>query len=823
MDLILCHTTADFDTLGAALGMTLLYPGARLVLAGAESPSLRRFLALHRELYGLIEGGAVDPREIERLILVDARCRDRFGLAADWLDLPQLKAILIYDHHLEGTCDIPAQRLQVEPVGATTTLVVEQLQSCRIEALEIKTPDSGIATAMALGIHRATGSLTSDQATPRDAQALAWLMAQGVNPAALRSALALDSGALDSGVLDSGVLDSGAVARDLMSSPVRTIRPDTTIAAAQRLLLRYGHSGVCVVNEVDELVGIISRRDLELALHHGFSQASVQGHMARQLKTIGPETALPEIEQLMVTYDLGRLPVLRDRQLIGIVTRTDVLRTHCGLRDQQLAIAQGQTSRSPNQQPQKHHLKHHLKQRLKQQLHPELWQLLETAAQAAAAQGWHLYLVGGGVRDLLLAAPDQRLQLSDIDLIVDGCQQSVTEAAGVQLAQALQRQYPEARLEIHGKFQTAALLWHRDGRFGNLGLDIATARTEFYPYPAANPMVEASSIRQDLYRRDFTINSLALQLTEPGELLDYFGGLLDLGDRQIRVLHANSFIEDPTRIYRAVRFALRLGFELEAQTRAYMTYALDSGVYDRTQAENPITPALQTRLRSELEHILTSPNWQPALKLLGELDALKCIHNSLKLTPQLWRRIRLVDRALAEAIQPSTAAPPTPWLLRLEILLADLAPALRGEIARKLQLPADSIDRLGQLATHQQQVSQQLSQAEQPSQVCAALCVIDLPSLILIAAATELPQRRQLWCYLTVWMGVKSPLDGNDLKQLGYKPGKAFKLMLEALQGAALDGEIARGEAGRTGAIAWLQRHYPLSPSPLETPQEQGL
>ncbi|HBY81334.1 MAG TPA: poly(A) polymerase, partial [Cyanobacteria bacterium UBA11148] len=115
-------------------------------------------------------------------------------------------------------------------------------------------------------------------------------------------------------------------ARELMSSPVRTIRPDTTIAEAQRILLRYGHSGLSVVDETDQLVGIISRRDIDLALHHGFGHAPVKGYMSRNLKTITPETSLPEIESLMVTYDIGRLPVLDDGQLVGIVTRTDILR-----------------------------------------------------------------------------------------------------------------------------------------------------------------------------------------------------------------------------------------------------------------------------------------------------------------------------------------------------------------------------------------------------------------------------------------------------------------------------------------------------------------
>ncbi len=190
--------------------------------------------------------------------------------------------------------------------------------------------------------------------------------------------------------------------------------------------------------------------------------------------------------------------------------------------------------------------------------------------------------------------------------------------------------------------------YYKDPELDSLWVDIATARTEFYPYPAANPEVEASSIRQDLYRRDFTINALALRLTTPraGELLDFFGGLIDLQARQIRVLHANSFIEDPTRIYRGVRFAVRFGFQIEPQTEEFIRYAINSGVYDRTAQENSKTPALQTRLKTELKHILEAPYWKSALHLLDKLGALQCIHPTLNLDAELLRQLRLLERCL---------------------------------------------------------------------------------------------------------------------------------------------------------------------------------
>lgn len=926
MELILCHTTADFDTLGAAVGLSRLRPGSRIVLAGGAHPTVRDFLALHRDEYALIERRSVPADQIRAIAVVDAQRRDRLGKVAEWLDLPGVE-ISVYDHHLESERDFSATQQWVDAVGATTTLVVEQLQA------ENVVPSPVEATVMALGIHVDTGSLTFDHSTPRDAQALAWLMQQGaslraiaeyVDPGLSPQLQALLSIALeqlqtetlqgfnlawvllklddftpglsslasrlmelteldalllaaqycrgatcrsdDSGALDDTLTVIGRshiegtnlnellkplgggghpraaaatlrginpqatltqlveqfkaqiphppIARELMSSPVRTIRPETTIDEAQRILLRYGHSGLSVVDAEGQLVGVISRRDLDIALHHGFSHAPVKGYMTTNLKTITPNTALPEIESLMVTYDIGRLPVLDRGQLVGIVTRTDVLRQ---LHQQGVGNGQWTTTSQPLVLlPSPTGLPTSLLSPLRHCIIPDLWQLLTIAAQQAEQKGWQLYLVGGAVRDLLLTLLKGELQsrhpllIQDVDLVVDGFHQAADVGAGVELARSLQMLYPETRLEVHGKFQTAALLWHNHPLLKSLWVDIATARTEFYPYPAANPEVEASSIRQDLYRRDFTINALAIRLTAPhaGELLDFFGGVLDLQECQIRVLHANSFIEDPTRIYRAVRFAVRLGFQLDAQTEAYIRHAIASGIYYQIQDQRDpkfraSAPALQTRLRAELKHILQSPYWKPALKQLADLGALQCIHSTLEMDQNLWRQLRLVERWTKRATLPA-ASHPTGWLALLEALLAHLAPADRATVAENLHLPADSLERMHQLAAAEVNIWQALPGCHRPSQVARLLSPYDEALLVLIAVRSQRSLRKIIWRYLTVWSTVRPPLDGNDLKLLGYKPGPQFKQILEALSAATLDGVIQT----RSEAEAFLSQRF---------------
>lgn len=911
MDIVLCHITADFDTLGAAVAVSRLSPGTRIVLAGGCHPTVQTFLSFHRDEYPLIDRRAVDVAQVHTLTVVDTQRQDRLGPLADW---PQQVAdqggtVLIYDHHLQSQQDIPGQ-ICIEPVGATTTLFVERLQRLGTALT------SAEATVMALGIHVDTGSLTFEHSTPRDALALAWLMAQGANQQAIATFVEPELSPVLQSLLKEGIANlhtipchgqtigwatlvtghyvpglSGlsdrllslgdadvmvlaawyparddaakltligrarsrvadraerpgvnlhrifetlgggghptaasvtlttrepegvlhraiaaiqeqiphpAIARELMSSPVRTIRPETSIREAQRVLLRYGHSGLSVVDAQGNLVGIVSRRDIDLAFHHGFSHAPVKGYMTAPVKTITPETTLPEIEALMVTYDIGRLPVIEQGNLVGVVTRTDVLRQLHDHQSDDHSPAAVPLVRPPSAIA--------LRQQLQARLEPDLWHRLQQIAANAEVKGWQLYLVGGAVRDFFLSPESEPLALQDVDLVVDGAHDVQEKGAGVVLAEVIQAEDPTVELQVYGRFQTAALIWHGDRatqRPARL-IDIATARTEFYPYPAANPEVEASSIRQDLYRRDFTINAMAIQLTGAGagRVLDFFGGLVDLQQRRVRVLHANSFIEDPTRIYRAVRFAIRLGFDLDPQTESFIHYAIESGIYTRLQQEMVRLPALQTRLKAELHYILEAPYWQSALGLLDKLGALVCLHGDLTLSDRLWHHMRRVSR-WTQQLAPLSGL--VPWQMRLEVLIAAIPEGDRERVAASLQLPAQSVERLRDLAQVEATLNATLPNCDRPSQIVHHLERYTLATLVLASVRHPRTIGRQVWRYIMVLAPIAAPLNGNDLRRLGYRPGPRYREILDALRSATLDGQVT----DLASAEGFIQHHFP--------------
>ena len=410
-------------------------------------------------------------------------------------------------------------------------------------------------------------------------------------------------------------------AADIMSRPVHFIAADTSVADALLAAQRYGHSGISV-KEDGRVVGMVARRDLDKTLRHGLGHAPVKGIMSRNVVFARESDTIDELRRLMVDTNVGRLPIVRDEayerveregvvrvpDVAGIATRADVLAAYQGETEEEAKLTTAQACA------------------LEPLADIPFFGPIFRAASALSDDFEGVYLVGGFVRDLLLRYPN-----ADVDMAVEG--------DGIEFARRLAREFG-GRVRTHTKFQTAVVLlppdllgsapdWLRS-LHEPFHVDVATARTEFYDYPAALPSVEHASIRQDLFRRDFTVNAMAVSLKggDFGTILDFFGGLKDLEAGVLRVLHNLSFIEDPTRIFRAVRYENRYGFRMDEQTRALARACVDMRL---------VGDLSSARLRDELTALLGEQDVDWSLSRLFELGVAKQVH------PKLATGVRTVD------------------------------------------------------------------------------------------------------------------------------------------------------------------------------------
>ncbi|GAB6174046.1 CBS domain-containing protein [Paradesulfitobacterium aromaticivorans] len=377
-------------------------------------------------------------------------------------------------------------------------------------------------------------------------------------------------------------------ARDMMSFPVKAVFADMKLADVEQILLKYGHTGVPVVDRERKVIGIISRRDVEKALQHRLEHAPVKGFMTSEVITVDSNAPWEEIQRLMVQHDIGRVPVVEDGKVVGIVSRSDVLRIIHG----SAVPIEAALARQRSQAMREDILD------LLERLPSSLSSAIKIVREVANDQECSVYLVGGFVRDLLLLRPSQ-----DLDFVVEG--------SGLRFAQALYRRLPQGELTLHSEFGTARISFP-DGTH----LDVASTRWEYYAFPGALPQVEESRLRDDLFRRDFTINSMAIALCGEryGELIDYYGGLRDLQQGEIRLLHNLSFIDDPTRMLRALRFAGRYRFSLAKETVDAAQTALTAGVLRKLSME---------RFTDEFMLIFQEENYPGIIESLQELGVLK--------------------------------------------------------------------------------------------------------------------------------------------------------------------------------------------------------
>lgn len=870
MHLILTHEQADFDGIAATFAVHLLDPEALPVLPRRVNRNVRGFLTLYGEQLPFHEHDDLPTGSVDRVTLVDTQ------------NLASIKGVTdqtrvhVVDHHPADGGLAADWTTHIAEVGATTTLLVEELRERGIELGFVA------ATLLLLGIYEDTGSLTYASTKPADLAAGAWLLEAGAklsiaadflnqplskeqrelyerllegaetrefhglsvvlaggqasgmvdeistlahklrdvfDPAGLfvmvemeghvqlvarstsdavnvariaqrlgggghsRAAAALIRDQSVEGVrqqlleLLPEVVEPPMKVRELMSRDPHLLAPETKVEEAARRMQRSGHEGYPIVDQ-GGVVGLLTRRAVDRAMAHGMGRRPVSSVMEAGDLVVHPQDSVEHLQQLMIRHGWGQVPVAdpTSGDIVGIVTRTDLLRTV------------GEGAPRPGEI--------NLAARLEQALPPARLALLKRIAEVAEEREVALYIVGGFVRDLLLETPSV-----DFDL--------VTEGDAIRLAQSLADRYGGG-VSSHRRFGTAK--WQLspaskdlrealgiDGKAaGDLpeSLDFVTARSEFYLHPTALPTVERGSIKLDLHRRDFTINTLALRLDGRfyGQLLDHWGGGQDLQDGVIRVLHSLSFVDDPTRMLRAVRLEQRLDFTIERRTMELLLEA--RSLLDRVSGD---------RLRSELDLIFVERTLLAILDRLAELELLAAIHPSLAWDHWLrerWRRIRSFeapDRWGLSSEPEDEVLYFTAWTFRLRREQA-------RDVCRRMHLPGrarDTVVEAGEIGGRLAGAADKLP----PSDVVALL--EDAAEHSLVGTWVMLDEgaaREAIDRYLSQWRALEPIADGETLKGLGLPPGPAYGRILSQLRAGWLNEEITTEAEERAALERLLER-----------------
>jgi tRNA nucleotidyltransferase (CCA-adding enzyme) len=553
-------------------------------------------------------------------------------------------------------------------------------------------------------------------------------------------------------------------AKNLMSSPAITVRNEVTCKDANNLLTRYNINALLVTerhNGRDQLCGYITRQVIEKALYHKLENVPVKIYMTTELATVGPDADLSEIQEKIIENKQRVLPVVKNTDIVGVITRTDLLN---------VLVRQSEkypdSFPDPLKEPMHARLRNVVKL-LKERLSKRLFKMLRTIGEVADELGYGAYVVGGFVRDLVLYRVDE-----DIDIVIEG--------DGIAFAKKYAK-LEGARIHTHEKFGTAVIIF-ADG----YKIDVASARLEYYKFPAALPIVEMSSIKLDLFRRDFTINTLAIQLnTEKfGMLIDFFSAQKDIKEKIIRVLHNLSFVEDPTRVFRAIRFEQRYGFGIGKLTNRLIENAVNMNFFQGLSGRRVLT---------ELKQILEEENPVPAIVRLNDFDLLKFIHPSIQFDKQMISILNSVKQVLAWHDLLFLDESYMKWVVYFLVLIHSCDLQRSEEICNSFEL------------------APRYRKIFCGERFAAEKCVLDLARnlpmtnsrlyrklsefrteliLYMMAVAKQEKVKKAISHYFTNLRSVGVSLKGRDLQKMGIEPGPIYREILQATLDAKLNGKL---------------------------------
>ncbi|MGY4689519.1 CBS domain-containing protein [Salibacterium sp. K-3] len=845
MEVILSHENMDFDALASIAAASALYPQAVMVLSRQQSEQVKEYLAIYRDHFPFVPEEEVTWDETEHIIITDTPSLDRTPAAfmAD-RDIP----VTVYDHHpLREEEKRNGTVYYLDTTGACITILLEEWMKREWIPSESETSlfalglytDTGsfsypgttlrdLKAGVFLMEHGLNLSLvqqfSEDTLSSRQQQVFQEYLssAENIEEKGLDIVIAgletedyvgslnvitsrlLETTGADAVITVTGMknkvfiigrsttarIDLGSLmhtfggggheqaasasvkgasasniqkkvkqylltsisapltAETIMSAPVKTITADIRVDEAKRRLIHYGHNGFPVVDEQDILIGIISRRDIDKAVQHQLGHAPVKGYMSTNCITVSKTTSFEAIQDVFIRHNIGRVPVLDHGNIIGIVSRTDV-------------IEQLHQSSSIH----RHNEPVNLQTQMVNLLPTDVLQLLREIGKSAAADNTYAYIIGGMVRDILMGQKGE-----DIDIVVEG--------DGIALAETFAEKW-NGTVTIHKTFGTATVTMNSGRR-----VDFTTSRTEYYETPAALPKVSRSNIKEDLYRRDFTMNAMAASLhpSHFGDLIDYFHGREDINRKTLRVLHNLSFVEDPTRILRGIRFEQRFQFEMNKETTAFIYHSASA-----------VASLSRSRIVSEFQALFLETDVVKSLNRLHELGVLDKFFPGTVWNNKTKQILETCLRSLQELQELED------WFCIVFCLYLHHSGSIKhAESAAMTKKQKTAVRDTSLLLTLWNE-----KEWKSPGSFHAHAYHVMDEALFFAALALDPEKADFLMDYKKKRQDLQPFVNGHDLKAAGLSPGPSFRNYLFKLEQKMLDGTITTREE----ALQFIRQH----------------
>ena len=750
MDVVVTHTNADFDACASLVAAGRLYPEAALVFPGSPERAVRDYLAERGAAWKFTRERRVRPEAVSRLIMVDVCLPERIGKLEAVLSRPSVP-VHVYDHHPQLDVPYSPEVWVNEEVGSTISILVRLM---RERGMDISPEE---ATLFALGLRQDTGGLTFPTTAELDRVTYDYLVSRGADADVVERYVSRELRPDQIEVLSqllhaTEVHHFGRVSVMVATALVPSYVPDVAILAHQLRDLRL-HDAVFILVQMGRRIQMVARsrsEDLDV------------GEVARALGGGGHTTAASAHVR-----DVGLLQAHDD--LIAAV------RSHMSggrLRGVGGAVAPPSPEDLASD---------NVADLMREALPADAAELLRSIGEVAASVGDTAYVVGGFVRDLLLGRPNL-----DIDVV------SVRD--GIELGRAING-LMGGSLRIHERFATSSVYLP-----GGVQVDVATARREYYERPGALPEVALGGIGADLGRRDFAVNAMAVCLTPGyyGALIDLHGGRSDLSAGVIRVLHDLSFVEDPVRILRAVRFEMRLGFRCEPHTEELIRSSCAVDLHGHVPA---------ARLWEELRDLLSDSGPRRALLRMAELGELSVFHPDLTPAPEIEALLLSVEKSLTW--WRGFASLPCLWRVWLAAVTHGLPPEGVREVALRYHLAKEARHSLVRCRYLPEGAAELLSAEAPPaaSALYGALSRYCDEELLLLAALC--PGRRakaRIRRFVSRLRPTLPLVSGHELREMGYADGRHIGCVLRRMHMLQLDGLLPTREAQLDWALDTLRR-----------------